>query len=171
MNVDADRAVEDQARRNLRAFLMMVRACEGTADDDGYFALFGHTPSAPRLFVSTADHPRLRTYETHDEFIRNGSIDYTTAAGAFQITESTWDRFTAARGGKCPFDQAGQDECAAWLIDRAGALGDIFVGRLSDALIKCRGIWASLPTATVGQPKRTAAFASSAYVNAGGALA
>ena len=71
---------------NVRAFLRCLRHGESTQDQEAYRWLFGSTRSRPKLFDSFADHPRVRTYETYDgQFIKNGKLDFTTAAGAYQI--------------------------------------------------------------------------------------
>lgn len=157
---------------NLRAYLFTLRWAEGTDDDNGYRALFGHRKDAPLLFDSFADHPRIRTYETHDgQFIKNGRLDFTTAAGAYQITASTWDDFIRAVGPR-EFSPEHQDECAIWLIrTRARALDDIEAGRLRDALRKCAPIWASLPDSIHPQPRRSYEACERVFVRAGGFLA
>jgi muramidase (phage lysozyme) len=142
---------------NVRAFLTVIRACEGTSGPDGYRMLFGGS-----LFHAWRDHPRVRFYEKKDEFIRNGRRDYTTAAGAYQITESTWNDFTAAKGPR-DFTPASQDECAWWLIGRAGAQEDVLAGRLETAIKRCAPVWASLPGAPYGQPTKTYFYARSIY--------
>jgi muramidase (phage lysozyme) len=140
------------AHPNVAAFLRVVRTGESSQGDDAYFWLFGSTPSRPKLFESAADHPRVRTYETHDgQFIRNGKIDYTTAAGAYQITETTWNGLVR-RYGFADFSPATQDLAAVALIEGRGALEDVIAGRLKQALWKCRREWASLPDADYGQP-------------------
>lgn len=175
--MDADRLVDDAARRDLHAFREMIAASEGTEGPDAYFVLFGHTSKNPRLFVlgEDGDHPRLRFYETHDEFIRNGKPDFTTAAGKYQITASTWDRFQAwrAKQGLAParFDEAGQDDCCTWLIDSTGALPDVFTGRIPKAIAKCSAVWASLPGGDSGQPQRALDFLLMKYQAAGGSVA
>jgi hypothetical protein len=92
---------------NKTAFLRMTYACEGTAGPDGYRTLFGGG-----LFDAPPwQHPRRKV----------SAGGYTsTAAGAPQILAGTWDDFCKDRGIR-PFDPAGQDECALWLIDRRGA--------------------------------------------------
>lgn len=155
---------------NLDAFRMTVRACEGTDADDGYRALFGYRPGNDKLFDSFDDHPRVRTYETHDEFIRNGKLDYTTAAGAYQITETTFNRLSKKLGAR-DFGPPTQDLMAAELIAERGAMADVKEGRLQEAMDKCAPVWASLPASTVGQPVKTYVFATAAYAEAGGTFA
>lgn len=150
---------------NVAAFLWVIAACEGTAGPDGYRTLFGGS-----LFASYDDHPRVRFYERDDEFIRNGRKDYTTAAGRYQATATTWDEFVL-QAGPHDFSPASQDSFAVWCIKRAGALDDVVAGRLEDALRKCSGTWASLPFATVGQPKRALAYCRLVYEQHGGTYA
>ncbi|HJV24562.1 MAG TPA: glycoside hydrolase family 104 protein [Aromatoleum sp.] len=144
----------DTADSNLRAFLRAIRYAEGTAGDNGYRMLFGGG-----LFESYADHPRVAV-------IRSGY--QSTAAGAYQILASTWDEY---RAGLPDFSPASQDECAARLIRRRGALGDVYAGRFGDAIRKCAKEWASLPGSPYGQPVRTMAQMEQAYNNAGGVFA
>jgi lysozyme len=159
------------ADRNLQAFLHAIRWAEGTDDDNGWRALFGHLKRRPRLFSSFDDHPRERTYEAYDgQFIANGRIDYTTAAGAFQITETTYNRMSK-RLGLAGFSPAVQQAIAVALIDEKGALRDVQAGRLAEAAHKVRQVWASLPAAGYGQPERDLAGLQAAYTAAGGGLA
>lgn len=157
---------------NLRAFLFTIRKCEGTADDNGYRALFGHRADKPKLFSSFSDHPRIRTYEKNDEFIRNNKLDYTTAAGAYQITETTWDRLVRKLGKDIlpDFSPESQDRAALELIKEQRALEDVELGKLESAIVKCGPIWASLPSSTVGQPKRTMEECRKFFIAAGGQL-
>jgi len=164
----ASGSVESQAQINTKAFLQVTRACEGTAGENGYRTLFGG-----RLFDSFADHPRVRFYEQYDgQFIKNGKLDYTTAAGAYQATETTWDAFVAdevkAGRPKPDFSPESQDLFATWLIAKNNALNDVEAGRLDAALHKCSGTWASFPYSTSGQPKRTFEFCRRAFTVAGG---
>jgi muramidase (phage lysozyme) len=155
---------------NLRAFLFMLRWCEGTADENGYRALFGHTVKNPKLFAGWREHPQVRTYEKYDgQFIENGKLDFTTAAGAYQITYTTWRDFIAAKGPH-DFDPAGQDACAIWLMEVEHALEDVEEGRLRQAIEKCGGRWASLPSSRYPQPKRSYEACEKVYLAAGGLL-
>ena len=166
-----EHGTRDLERNNLRAFLLMIRYSEGTADENGYRALFGHKPSVPRLFQGFADHPRIRTYEKNDEFIKNGRLDFTTAAGAYQITETTWDRLCKHYPEMLPdFSPASQDTAGKLLIAGRGALLLVFKGRFGDAVHKCRREWASLPGANYGQPERKFDSLQDYYVQQGGIL-
>lgn len=169
---------QDVAERNVNAFLWTIRAAEGTADDNGYRALFGHTPARPVLFDSYADHPRIAKRFTDQA----GRTLWTTAAGAYQFMAvsplpgggatrvNTWDRI-AAKLGLTDFGPAAQDAAAVELIREAGALGDVRAGRFDAALGRVRGVWASLPGAGYAQRERALDDLRTAYVQAGGTFA
>lgn len=141
---------------NLRAFLDVIRAGEGTSDADGYRRHYGG-----RLFDGYADHPR--------EAIRAGQW-ISTAAGAFQFLSRTWDDAAKALA-LADFSPASQDLAAVFLIRRRGALADAMAGRLDAAIAKCAREWASLPGSPYGQPTRTREQAHATYAAAGGRLA
>ncbi len=156
---------------NLEAFLRLIREGETAQDIEAYRWLFGSTRRAPKLFDSFADHPRVRTYETYDgQFIRNGRIDYTTAAGAYQITETTWDGLVKQHGF-FDFSPANQDAAAIALINEKHALPDIEAGRIKQAIAKLTKVWASLPGAAEGdQPTQSMERALKVYAKYGGTL-
>ena len=141
---------------NVRAFLDTIAACEGAT----YTTLFGGGQ-----FVPGNDHPRIKV---------TASGYTSTAAGRYQILAGTWDSFIKSRnappGTVFPFNEAGQDACAIWLIDRRGALQDVQAGRLRDAIAKCGKEWASLPGSPYGQPVRSYAYCEQKYLEAGGQL-
>lgn len=143
------------ADRNLMAFLGMLRYSEGTAGANGYRMMFGG-----RLFEGYADHPRKYWPYANTT---------TSAAGAYQILERTWDEVKAALGLP-DFSPASQDAAAAYLIRRRGALGDVYAGRFAEAVRKCNKEWASLPGSPYGQPTKTIADVQRIYLAAGGNL-
>ncbi len=145
---------------NMQAFLMVIRAGEGTSDADGYRRMFGGD-----LFDSFADHPR----QLHTRNSKNGPLS-STAAGAYQILSRTWDEM-AAKYGLPDFSPECQDEAAAGLIDRRGATSDVIGGYFDAAVRKCCKEWASLPYSPWGQPRRTFTQALDVYAAAGGKIA
>jgi muramidase (phage lysozyme) len=158
------------ADRNLSALLRVIRFGEShISNDEAYRALFGWRPGNGKVFKSFADHPRIRTYEKNDEFIRNGKKDYTTAAGAYQITETTWGDIVKALG-PMDFSPPNQDLAAVYLIARRGALKDAVEGRFSAAILRLRKEWASLPGSGYGQPEKTFAQALAIYTAHGGRI-
>lgn len=141
---------------NLRAFLAVIRAGEGTADADGYRRHYGGSH-----FDSYADHPR--------KVITAGRWT-SSAAGAYQFLSRTWDE--CAKALALPdFSPASQDLAAVFLIRRRGGLADAMAGRLNEAIAKCAKEWASLPGSPYGQPTKTLAQAHATYSQAGGKLA
>lgn len=142
---------------NLFAFLCMLRHGEGTAFMDGYRIMFGGDK-----FNAFDDHPRVKVTR------RVGGKDLTsTAAGAYQFLERTWDECQAALGLP-DFSPASQDLAARFLIYRRGALYDIYAGRFKTAVTKCNREWASLPGSPYGQPTVTMDEALKLYLEYGG---
>ena len=152
--------------KNRQAFLDMIAKSEGTfgRGDNGYNVLFGGL-----LFSPYADHPRKKTYEKKDEFIRNGKKDYTTAAGRYQLLARYFDVYKKQLNLP-DFSPASQDAIAIQQITECKALADVDAGRIEQAIKKCRRIWASLPGAGYGQPEKKIEFLLAAYTKAGGAL-
>lgn len=130
--------------RNLDAFLRLIRRLEvGTDGPEGYARV--HTAVGRKMgadyLTSLADHPRVRVpYGTST----------TSAAGAYQFQEGTWD--SAARALGLPdFSPASQDAAAVYLIKGRGALPDIVAGKIKAAVAKLRKEWSSLPGAKEAQ--------------------
>jgi muramidase (phage lysozyme) len=150
----------DTLNGNVQAFLWVIRNCEGTADPDGYRRHFGGD-----LFTSFADHPRVKkTYK-----LKKGGTLTSTAAGAYQILERTWDGLRRNHPGKFPdFEPSTQDLAAVELIRGRKALQDLEAGRFDDAIRKCALEWASLPGSPYGQPTKTLEFCKQIYEQHGG---
>lgn len=151
-----------QTHDNVSAFLRVIREGESSQSNDAYRMLFGG-----KLFDSFEDHPRVRTYEKNDEFIRNGKKDFTTAAGAYQFTASTWDPI-AKRFGLKDFGPINQDCAAVALIAEVRALDLVKEGRIREAIARCSSRWASLPGANTPQPQQQLAHALAVYKAHGG---
>ena len=143
---------------NVQAFLRVIRACEGTASDDGYRTLFGGAK-----FDSYADHPR-RTVT-----VKPGLIS--TAAGRYQILKRNFDHYR--RTLRLPdFSPESQDAIAVQMIRECNAaVADINSGYVESAIRKCRSRWASLPGAGYDQPEKKMAELLAAYQRAGGTIA
>lgn len=139
---------------NVRAFLTMLRLGEGTKGPDGYRTMFGG-----ELFENNyADHPRRP--------VRRGTL-VSTAAGAYQFLERTWDALVK-QYGFADFSPANQDLGGVALIAGRGALADVIAGRFDVAVAKCAKEWASLPGSPYGQPTVTLARALEEYEACGG---
>lgn len=140
---------------NVRAFLRVIRAGEGTADDAGYGRCFGGS-----MFADFSDHPR--------RVITAGRYT-STAAGAYQFLSRTWDGLVR-QYGFADFSPQSQDEAAVALIAGRKALPDVLSGQIEQAIAKCAREWASLPGSPYGQPTRSMPQALATYAEAGGAL-
>jgi muramidase (phage lysozyme) len=141
---------------NVKSFLAVIRAGEGTSDSGGYSRHYGGTS-----FDSFADHPRIA--------ITAGRWT-STAAGAYQFLSRTWDECASALD-LADFSPKNQDLAALFLIDRRKALDDVLAGRIEQAIAKCNREWASLPGSPYGQPVRTMEQALATYRAHGGELA
>ncbi|SEJ34889.1 Muramidase (phage lambda lysozyme) [Azotobacter beijerinckii] len=149
---------------NLCAFLDMLAWSEGTDNgrqptrDHGYDVLVGG-----ELFVGYADHPRKLV-----ALPRLGIKS--TAAGRYQLLARYWDAYRKILDLK-DFGPISQDRIALQQIRERRALDDIGVGRIEEAIRKCRAIWASLPGAGYGQHEHRADDLLAQYLAAGGAMA
>lgn len=161
---------------NVQAFLRVIRYAEGTSGPNGYRQIFA-TRGGPNLFDSWEDHPRVAK-----QFKVGSKTLWTSAAGAYQFmavsprpeplkptSVNTWDRLKA-KLGLPDFSPASQDRAAVELISEAGALQDVLAGRFDQAISKCRGIWASLPGATYGQPTKDLGTLRNVYAANGGTI-
>lgn len=149
--------LEFSSNPNVRAFLKMLRHGEGTSSEDGYRVMFGG-----ERFSSFADHPRRKiTKPLGKQTITS------TAAGAYQFLERTWDGLVKQYGFK-DFSPDNQDLGAIALIAGRGALKDVIAGRLETAVRKTNKEWASLPESPYGQPMVTMAKARALYLQYGG---
>jgi muramidase (phage lysozyme) len=119
---------------NMTAFLQVIRYAEGTASADGY--RIQYTGSR---FSSFGDHPRRVICGG----IRGQQV-CSSAAGAYQFLETTWDEVAVAIGAS-DFSPDWQDRGAIELIRRAKALDDVEAGRIEDAIAKVAPVWASFP--------------------------
>lgn len=151
---------------NLSAFLYMIRKAEGTASENGYRYLFGSTYGHEKLFNSYADHPK----KFFDYTDKAGKTVVTSAAGAYQITYTTW-KALKMKISLPDFSPSNQDKAAIQLItEKKGAIDDIKAGRFISALDKVRKIWASLPGSGNNQPERSIAKVTEWYQKAGGKI-
>lgn len=127
------------AYRNIRAFLIMIQHAEGTYGKDGYRKLYGGS-----YFNDYSKHPNTK--------VTKWGIT-STAAGAYQILSKTWAELQTKL--KLPdFGPVSQDKAAIELIRRRKALEDVYAGRFTQAIAKCRKEWASLPGAGYGQNEK-----------------
>ncbi len=148
----------EQQGRNLAAFMRAIRVGEGTLGPDGYRTIVGGS-----LFDDYSDHPRVKIWIPRIN-------DYSTAAGAYQIIQRTWNG-VQAKLGLPDFSPASQDRACVELIRQRGGLRLAQNGQFAAAVEKCKKEWASLPGAGYGQREESLARLQAEYINAGGVLA
>lgn len=128
---------------NVQAWLRLIRWCEGTAGPDGYRTMFGGG-----LIEDFEDHPRRAITRK-----LGGKPITSTAAGAYQFLEGTWDECVKALDLP-DFSPGSQDVAALYLTKRRRALSDVIGGRWGTAIELCNKEWASLPGSPYGQPTK-----------------
>lgn len=123
---------------NVRAFFRVIRQGESSQDDSiAYRMIVGG-----QMFTSFADHPRI----SGKCWTVNGKRLCSSAAGAYQITKTTWDE-VRQKMGLVDFSPASQDMAALGRISYRGALPAVLAGDLKTATAKLRDEWTSLPGA------------------------
>ncbi len=127
-----------EQRDNVAAFLDTIGASEGA----GYNTIVGGGK-----FDDYSKHPNKVGLVTGD--------GPSTAAGKYQIVNSTWEPIAKKLGLK-DFSPESQDKAAIELLREKGALDDILRGDFHTAAKKLGGTWQSMPTGTSGnQGKRS----------------
>lgn len=115
---------------NLAAFLKLIRDGESS---NNYYALVGGGN-----FSDVSDHPFITGEFKGIRRSDDGRL--TTAAGAYQITKSTW----SSLGGKKRYGDFGpkaQDNAAVDLLKRRNAYADVIAGRAGMAASSLRQEW------------------------------
>jgi lysozyme len=155
-------AVTDMgASQNLTAFLKLVRVAES---GDDYGALVGGGN-----IVDFSDHPANKGWPG----IRTPESRKSTAAGAYQITQTTWNTEVQNALRLPDFSPKSQDEAALWIIQfkRPGAWGLVVEGKLQAALMRLRDEWEAFDKMLAGTYPITLAEAQAIYTDAGGTVA
>lgn len=160
---------------NVRAFLEVLKRCEGTANAaDPYRVCYSYR----HTIDSFADHPAI-TGEWGGEPLTPqqcagaglGPGCISTAAGAYQITRPTWKPLRA-KLGLVDFSPASQDAAAVQLLKDCGAWSKLQQGDLQGAVASARRTWASLPGANyAGQGMRSMEQVAGWFGAAGGGQA
>lgn len=160
---------------NVAAFLSTIAHSEGVdraADQYRVCYTFKHT-ILDLSFHPTEPRPPNGAIEWAGESLENLGPQYahmhSSAAGRYQMTLPTWLACKHALS-LTSFDAAAQNDACVLLIKQEGALNDVWAGNISAAIFKCRGLWASFPASTSGQPKRALADLLTRFSAAGGAL-
>ena len=165
--------MESSVNDNVKAFLFMLRQCEGTAGANGYRTVYDYE----KVLQNLSDHPyytgEWKGKRLSDSMCRNAGLKppcYSTAAGAYQFLKGTW-KALQQKLKLTDFSERSQDLAAIEKLRELGALDYILSGDLETAIDKASGTWASLPGNKAKQPQKTLAQATSYYKNAGGKLA
>lgn len=136
-----------QDEKNINAFLKLIRWCEHYPHEPNelnYKTMYGG-----EILKSLEDHP-------HRTVTRWGNTS--SAAGAYQITQGTFDEYKGKLGLK-DFSPESQDKIATQIIkekrgkDGKTALDLINVGQIELAINLLTGRWTSLPGGKQSQVK------------------
>ena len=148
-----------EMRPELQAFLQLMCWAEGTLrEKEPYRTTYGYG----HKIKSFSNHPALtgewQGVRLKGEFCRKAGFKpgcRSTAAGAFQITKSTWQRLQKKFSHLLPdFSPPSQDRAACILLLECGALALLEKGEILPAIEKASRLWASLPGSSSGQPQR-----------------
>mgnify|MGYP001570953341 CR=1 FL=1 len=145
-------------QQNLSAFLALIRQVESNND---YQALV-----MGGSFSDFSDHPALLGWDG----VRMPDGRLTTAAGAYQITRTTWkDLGGAAKYGS--FDPVAQDAAAVDLLRRRGALTLVKLGQYDGVVARLTNEWEAFARILAGTFPVTPEGAKTIYAEAGGTFA
>lgn len=162
------------AEINLAAALDVIKLAEGTTRGaDPYRVTFGYAHTIRDLSEHPAITGEWRGATLSDEMCQNAGFGpgcKSTAAGAYQLIKPTWVRCRDALG-LTDFSPASQDAACVYLIQRRGALQDVYAGRVQAWVNKCRAEWASLPGNYAKQGQRSMATLVGWFQQRGGVLA
>lgn len=149
----------DLQNKNVQAFLALIRKHESNGD---YSIIYGG-----QHFNDFSQHPNVRVPFFNP---KTQKMDYSTAAGAYQINRPTWLMLNAI-SSFADFGKESQDLAAVLLLRRSGALSAIIAGDIQGALKAASGTWASLPYTDSMQAHTSATIAANEYLNFGGSIA
>lgn len=144
----------------VRAFMRMIRVCEGTAGEEGYERLFGGESFIKHYHKTFSTHPQIKIKRKNK---KTGKVYISSAAGAYQIMGYTWDDpSTVLRRKKYniqDFTPESQDLLCVVILKekvRDNALNMIIDNEIKKAIqSSCSYEWASLPPSRHNQPTKT----------------
>ena len=129
---------------NVRKMLDLISYTEGT-QANGYYTTFG---GGRQSSLATHENRRKSFKQT------DGKSNVSSAAGRYQFIKSTWDGLAKQYGLK-DFSERNQDIGALALIAQKGQLERVVAGDIKGAVSKLGGVWASLPSSTYKQGKKS----------------
>lgn len=135
----------------IAAFLAMIRDFESGGD---YFILYGGSH-----FSDTSRHPQVRIPFRNP---RTGKMDYSTAAGAYQINWPTYQQF-APMVEVTDFSPASQDLIAMAILYYENVVDKLAADDIPGALRAASSRWASLPYSTDMQGPQSLQTALNTY--------
>lgn len=162
---------EQAGGQNVVAFLDMIAASEIDAytlqhSDDGYNVLVGsHGPMKRAGQQIPANVMTFASYSTHPNVYSKACNS--TAAGRYQLL-NRWYAPYATLLKLRDFSPVSQDLIALQQIRERKAIQLIQTGHITEAILRCSNIWASLPGNDYGQHQNEMALLLSYYAAAGG---
>ena len=129
---------------NVRKMLDLISYTEGT-QANGYYTTFG---GGRQSSLATHENQRKRFKQT------DGKSNVSSAAGRYQFIKSTWDSL-ARQYGLSDFGERNQDIGALALIAQKGQLERVVAGDIKGAAANLGSVWASLPSSTYKQGKKS----------------
>ncbi|EOI5720488.1 glycoside hydrolase family 104 protein [Cronobacter dublinensis] len=165
-NFSVKTATLEEAR--VRAFLRLIRYCEGTEGDDGYERLFGGESFIKDYHKTFKSHPQIKVKRKNK---KTKVVYVSSAAGAYQIMGYTWNDpyivILREKYGITNFTPESQDMlCIIFLKKKVAgdALNMILNNRIEEAIEdSCSYEWASMPPGRHGQPIKSLIDCLSAY--------
>ena len=129
---------------NVRKMLDLISYTEGT-QANGYYTTFG---GGRQSSLATHENRRKSFKQT------DGKTNTSSAAGRYQFLKGTWDGLAKQYGLK-DFSERSQDIGALALIAQNGQLERVVAGDIKGAVSKLGSIWASFPSSTYKQGKKS----------------
>lgn len=129
---------------NVRKMLDLISYTEGT-QANGYYTTFG---GGRQSSLATHENRRKSFKQT------DGKSNVSSAAGRYQFLKRTWDGL-AKQYGLTDFGERSQDIGALALIAQKGQLERVVAGDIKGAAANLGSVWASLPSSTYKQGKKS----------------
>lgn len=142
------------SNENVQRALATIRAAEDTARyPDPYATAFGGGTIADLSWHPGTSRPFTGT---------TGRRQRTTAAGAYQFLNKTWNNVASALGLE-DFSPTNQDVAAVALMDQRGALDNVLEGDVDGFISAANNEWASFPGSPYDQRTRSRGFMNRAW--------
>lgn len=153
---------------NVQAALHTIRCCEGTDSPEGYNFVFGSREDNTLRNSDLSQHPGTKYAKHYQDNAGHNII--TTAAGAYQFIEGTWNNLQT-KLALPDFSPPSQDLGALELLSEKNCVQRLIDGDFDYFLQQASSIWASLPGSRANQPVKSVADVRQYYAEAGGVVA